>query len=109
MFSEYLQKHPPPKKGAGCCGKGLPIHVQKGNWCRGLFSGCGLCSPGRWPLAQRRLPDTRQLAGQLVRLLYAWKEPKQREKLTYQLACGQDMPLPGGTGEGRGGGDADLG
>ena len=46
-----------PKKGAGWWGFGPPIRPLKKGVPRDFVDGAGLCSPGRWPISQRRIPD----------------------------------------------------
>ena len=42
----------------GWCGLGEPMSVGVGFTCREYCDGQGLASPGRWPVASRRYPDT---------------------------------------------------
>ena len=46
-----------PRKGAGWWGQGQPIRTWRKSVQRDFADGAGLCSPGRWPVAQRKLPD----------------------------------------------------
>ena len=43
--------------GSGWTGDGEPYSVGRGSRRRHLVDGGGLCSPGRWPRAHRRLPE----------------------------------------------------
>ena len=45
-----------PRKGEGWWGYGHPIRAWKKSVQRDFVDGAGLCSPGRWPVQQRRLP-----------------------------------------------------
>ena len=45
-----------PPRGAGWWGRGAPVLVYRGTVSRSMQDGGGLCSPGRWPPARRRLP-----------------------------------------------------
>ena len=49
-------------RGEGWWGQGPPIKASKQSVLRDFIDGAGLCSPGRWPIRRRRLPD-----GHLVR------------------------------------------
>ena len=44
-------------RGSGWRGTGPPLTTGSGSATRELHDGAGLCSPGRWPLDKRRLPD----------------------------------------------------
>ena len=46
-----------PRKGAGWWGQGPPINASKKSVLRDFVDGGGLCSPGRWPMDRRRLPN----------------------------------------------------
>ena len=46
-----------PKKGAGWWGFGPPIRPLKKGIPRDSVDGGGLCSPGRWPIDRRRVPE----------------------------------------------------
>ena len=49
---------PPHKLWDGPVGKGPPLIVRrKGEW-RDIVDGGGLCSPGKWPISQRRFSDS---------------------------------------------------
>ena len=56
----------PPDKGAGWWGRGALIRVQQSYRARDSVDGAGLCSPGRWPSARRRLPDSGSFGEGLV-------------------------------------------
>ena len=46
-----------PKLGEGWWGRGPPLRPQRKGLIKTFADGAGLPSPGRWPIAQRRLPD----------------------------------------------------
>ena len=52
-----LEGRPRPPKGAGWWGIGRPLETRRKGLARPVVDGGGLCSPGRWPLARRRLPN----------------------------------------------------
>lgn len=61
----WLSSGPPPR-GSGWWGNGAPIQVQHNYRTEDLVDGAGLCSPGRWHPNKRNLPDTGELAKDLV-------------------------------------------
>ena len=46
-----------PKRGAAWWGRGPPIRAWRKSVERDFADGAGLCSPGRWPVDRRRLPN----------------------------------------------------
>ena len=90
----------PPGLGAGWVGTGAPIQVAKQLSSRGLRDGAGLCSPGRWPKARRRLPDTHGVGRALVEALrstFTWGELRGDEalkRLTLTLSVGKITSSP---------------
>ena len=52
-----LGGRPRPPKGSGCWGIGRTLETRRKGLARPVVDGGGLCSPGRWPLARRRLPS----------------------------------------------------
>mgnify|MGYP003318891647 CR=1 FL=1 len=46
-----------PKRGEGWWGQGPPIRTWRKSVQRDFVDGAGLCSPGRWPVQRRRLPE----------------------------------------------------
>ncbi|CAK0883391.1 unnamed protein product [Prorocentrum cordatum] len=48
----------PRKAGDGWLGRGGPLQAPLRRGARGMEDGAGSCSPGRWPFAARRLPDS---------------------------------------------------
>ena len=48
-----------PKRGAGWWGRGPPIRAWRKSVERDFADGARLCSPVRWPIARRRLPNDR--------------------------------------------------
>ena len=47
---------------AGYCGSGRPIQASYKGRSRSIHDGGGLCSPGRWPIASRRFPQSDSFA-----------------------------------------------
>ena len=47
-----------PKRGEGFWGAGQPLKVSRKGLLRDVVDGAGLCSPGRWAKARRKLPQT---------------------------------------------------
>ena len=47
---------PRPKRGTGWWGHGQPLAARKKGVARPFVDGAGLPSPGRWPIAYRKLP-----------------------------------------------------
>ena len=87
---------------AGWWGKGDAISTQKvpGKDGRPLQDGGGLCSPGRWPMARRVLP---QAAASLTALMDTWLDQKaadigvdQLEKLCFKIMAGKFTSDPFG-------------
>ena len=52
-----LNNHPRPKKGHGCWGHGPTLLALRKGTPKPFADGAGMCSPGRWPVARRKLPD----------------------------------------------------
>ena len=52
-----LQNRRRPKRGEGWWGAGPPVQIHRKGEPRPLTDGAGLPSPGRWPIARRRLPQ----------------------------------------------------
>ena len=46
-----------PRKGAGWWGRGPPLRPMRKGIPRDFVDGAGLCSPGRWPIDRRILPE----------------------------------------------------
>jgi hypothetical protein len=82
----------PPPRGCGWWGRGAPIQVLHGYRTEDLVDGAGLCSPGRWHPSKRILPDTGDLAKDLVGSMKldmeAW------EKLMIKMLAGQLQENP---------------
>ena len=57
-----------PKKGAGWWGKGPALQTSKKGLSRDFVDWAGYPSPGRWPLAQRRLPND-ELANKIRKIV----------------------------------------
>ena len=73
-----------PRKGAGWWGQGPALKATRKGIPREFVDGAGLCSPGRWPIDQRVLPDdytSRRLRKALEEGLdRAMKEMRTRRK-----------------------------
>ena len=73
---------PKARAGAGWRGIGPPIQALHKGRARDIHDGAGLCSPGRWPPGQRRLPSTPSLARttkSMEEFLVAWETSLQQE------------------------------
>ena len=57
-----------PPKGSGWWGRGPPLRPNRKGVPREFVEGGGLCSPGRWPVSQRALPDE-SVARELRRII----------------------------------------
>ena len=90
----------PPPLGAGWTGNGRPSMVGRGNKCRPIRDGGGLCSPGRWQKSERKLPDTSHLRETLVKILsdgfdlHGSRGPEALRDLVIRLACGKVNTTP---------------
>ena len=66
MSKKWEEEGSQPARGEGWWGHGAPIRVRQGYKIRDLEDGAGLCSPGRWTPASRRLPFDDSFATKLV-------------------------------------------
>ena len=93
---------PLPKLGAGWWGRGPPllVHLGPNKGDKPLEDGGGLCSPGRWSPATRRLPSDfgERITPKLVRILQHWGDQTKGgiQRLVYQMATGRlkESPFP---------------
>ena len=65
MTEKWLAPDVQPKKGEGWLGHGAPLRVRQGHMVRDLEDGAGICSPGRWSPAKRKLSDIEGFAEKL--------------------------------------------
>ena len=82
-----------PPKGSGWCGRGEPMVVGVGYVSRELCDGQTLASPGRWPVAQRRYPESTlwlTLAGKFMDYAHRFGTPE----LLMKLALGRVESCP---------------
>ena len=82
-----------PPKGSGWRGNGEPMIVGVGYISRELCDGQTLASPGRWPLASRRYPDSplwRSIANKFI----AYSNIHGTTELLMQLALGRVESSP---------------
>ena len=88
---------PPHKLGNGPVGKGPPLRVRrKGEW-RDIVDGGGLCSPEKWPISQRRFPDSeavRSLQSALVDSVERFEQDVATRGVVYALALGKFWSSP---------------
>ena len=93
-----------PKKGEGWWGVGPSIKPLRKGVPRDFVDGAGLCSPGRWPPSQRRLPDghaARRLQGVVLEGLRKcegiWKKADPNmdlKRMLLLLAVGRVPEMP---------------
>lgn len=93
-----------PLKGAGWWGIGPPLRPTKKGATREFVDGAGMCSPGRWAVKNRRLPD--DFASKRIRHIFreglkkceakleSTKPPMDLKKLLVSLAAGKIETLP---------------
>ena len=82
-------------RGAGWRGRGPPMSVGRGPTEREFHDGAGLCSPGRWQIDQRVLPDT-PLLQEFQGLLKSFAAKFMGSELFAKLACGKGVTCPFG-------------
>ena len=74
---------------------GKPLCVGRGPHQRELHDGAGLCSPGRWPIKKRVLPQTPVLQN-LKSLLKDFVTKQLKTEVFAKLACGRVDSCPFG-------------
>ena len=95
-----------PKKGAGWVGVGPTLHPLRKGIPKPFVDGAGHCSPGRWPVARRNLPDN-EIAKELRNIVLAAlkkfeaslatsKPPMDFKRLLMTIAVGKmdGQPFP---------------
>ena len=82
-------------RGAGWRGRGPPMSVGRGPTEREFHDGAGLCSPGRWQIDQRVLPDT-PLLQEFQGLLKSFAAKFMGSEVFAKLACGKGVTCPFG-------------
>ena len=88
-----------PPRGAGWWGFGPPMQIGAADKVRDYVDGGGLCSPGRWPPHQRRLPTNSILArlGEKMAKTFAEEEAAGHDSaalILSKLACGKAKECP---------------
>ena len=95
-----LVGRPRPPRGSGWWGTGRPVETLRKGIARPIVDGGGLCSPGRWPLHRRNLPQS-PLVAELRNIL--WKgylectatfENKDARRQLMKVACGHCVGSP---------------
>ena len=82
-------------RGAGWRGEGDPLMVGSSPVKRELHDGAGLCSPGRWPIERRNLPESPLLCN-FRRLLKGFVVKLLDTTVFERLACGKVKDCPMG-------------
>ena len=81
-----------PRVGVGEA-KAPPMMIGRGTKAREMHDGAGLCSPGRWPPEQRKLPENAVLT-ELQTLLKRYVARHFGSDLFARLACGKVKECP---------------
>ena len=82
-------------RGAGWRGMEPPLTTGSGPATREIHDGAGLCSPGRWPIEKRRLPDN-EVNDETRRMLKDFAAQHLSTDLFAKLACGRIESCPSG-------------
>ena len=82
-----------PEQGAGWRGTGQPMSVGEGYVAREVCDGQSLASPGRWPVAQRRYPQS-ELWTEISNLFMEFADRHGPPRLLMELALGQVKACP---------------
>ena len=82
-----------PEKGAGWTGRGEPMMVGVGYTAREFCDGQSLASPGRWPIEQRRYPESGAWKA-VAALFMTFAEREGTPQLLADLALGKVKACP---------------
>ena len=82
-----------PEKGAGWKGVGAPMTVGAGYASREYCDGQTLASPGRWPIAQRRYPES-ALWKETTGPFMGYAHNRETPQLLMELALGRVRECP---------------